>query len=87
MVGQFMDAGAAQDFHPFWITFKEVTVKGSYSWEPKHTAKALALIDRIRNKYPLGDIVSHRFTLEQTTEAVEAVRDWKTMKAVLVPSI
>ncbi len=81
-----MDAGATENFHPFWITFTEVTVKGSYSWEPKHTAKALALIDRIRNRYPLRDLVSHRFSLEQTTEAVEAVRDWKTMKAVLVAS-
>lgn len=31
IVGQFMDAGPAENFHPFWITFKELTVKGSYS--------------------------------------------------------
>jgi threonine dehydrogenase-like Zn-dependent dehydrogenase len=85
IVGQFMDAGPAEAFHPFWITFKELTVKGSYSWEPRHTARAVALIDRIKDRYPLQEIVSHRFTLEQTTEAVQAVKDWKTMKAVLVP--
>jgi len=86
IVGQFMDAGPAEDFHPFWITFKELTVKGSYSWEPKHTARAVALIEKVQDKYPLQDIVSHKFTLEQTTEAVQAVKEWKTMKAVLVPS-
>jgi threonine dehydrogenase-like Zn-dependent dehydrogenase len=86
IVGQFMDAGPAESFHPFWITFKELTVKGSYSWQPKHTARAVALIDRIKDKYPLKDMVSHKFTLDQATEAVRAVQDWKTMKAVLVPS-
>lgn len=86
IVGQFMDAGPAENFHPFWITFKELTVKGSYSWEPKHTARAVALIEKVQDKYPLQDIVSHKFTLEQTTEAVQAVKEWKTMKAVLVPS-
>jgi len=85
VVGQFMNAGPADGFHPFWITFKELMVKGSYSWEPKHTSRALALLDRIRDKYPLKEIVTHTFPLEQTTEAVEAVRDWKTIKAVLVP--
>jgi len=85
VVGQFMNAGPAAGFHPFWITFKELAVKGSYSWEPKHTARAVALLDRIKEKYPLKEIVTHRFPLEQTTEAVEAVRDWKTIKAVLVP--
>jgi L-iditol 2-dehydrogenase len=87
VVGQFMDAGPAEGFHPFWITFKELTIKGSYSWEPRHTARAVALIDRIKDRYPLEKIVSHKFTLEQTTEAVQAVKDWKTIKAVLVPSI
>jgi 5-exo-hydroxycamphor dehydrogenase len=67
------------------VVDKELTVKGSYSWEPKHTARAVALIDRIKDRYPLQEIVSHRFTLEQTTEAFQAVKDWKTMKAVLVP--
>lgn len=86
IVGQFMDAGPAENFHPFWITFKELTVRGSYSWEPKHTARAVALIEKIQGKYPLQDMVSHQFTLEQTTEAVQAVAEWKTMKAVLVPS-
>jgi L-iditol 2-dehydrogenase len=85
IVGQFMDAGPAETFHPFWITFKELTVKGSYSVEPKDMARAVALIGRIKDKYPLKDIVSHTFPLEKTTEAVEAVRDWKVIKAALVP--
>jgi L-iditol 2-dehydrogenase len=86
IAGQFMDAGPAENFHPFWITFKELTVKGSYSWQPRHTAKAVALLEKIQDKYPLRDLVSHKFTLEETTEAVLAVKEWKTMKAVLVPS-
>ena len=70
----------------FWITFKELLIKSSYSFEPKHTARTIALLDRIKDKYPLEDIVSHKFTLVQTTEAVKAVKDLKTIKAVLVPS-
>ena len=29
VVGQFMNAGPAEGFHPFWITFKELMAKGS----------------------------------------------------------
>jgi len=85
VVGQFMDAGPDPNFHPFWVTFKELTVKGSYSWEPKHTARAVALIERIQHRYPLAEIVSHKFKLDQTSEAILAVKDWKTIKAVLIP--
>jgi Zn-dependent alcohol dehydrogenase len=46
----------------------------------------VALIEKVQAKYPLQQIVSHKFTLEQITEAVQAVKEWKTMKAVLVPS-
>lgn len=86
VVGQFMDAGAADNFHPFHVTFKDMTIKGSYSWEPRHTARAVDLIDRIKDKYHLSEMVSHRFTLEQTTDAVQAAKNWSVMKAVLVPA-
>jgi L-iditol 2-dehydrogenase len=83
--GQFMDAGPASDFHPFWLTFKEINLRGSYSWEPKHTGKAVNFINSIKEKYPLEDMVTHKFPLEKATDAVLAMKDWEATKAVLIP--
>ncbi|MEM3022885.1 MAG: zinc-binding dehydrogenase [Candidatus Bathyarchaeia archaeon] len=85
VVGQFMDAGPVEGFHPFWVTFKHITIKGSYSWEPRHTWRAVRFMSRTNSKYKFADLVSHRFPLEETTKAVEMVRDWKVVKAVLDP--
>jgi len=83
--GQFMNAGPAKAFEPFYVTFKNCTYKGSYSWEPRHTYRAVRLIARIKDRYPLKDLVSHRYPLEQTTEALLAVKEWRAIKAVLAP--
>jgi hypothetical protein len=42
-------------------------------------------MDRIKDKYPLKEIVSHTFPLEGTAEAVKAVRGWKVIKAAHAP--
>ena len=65
--------------------FKEINIRGSYSWEPKHTEKAVSFINSIKNKYPLGEIVTHKFPLEEATDAVLAMKSWEATKAVLVP--
>lgn len=85
VVGQFMDAGPAEDFHPFWITFKNCTIKGSYSWQPQHTFRAVQLLSKVKNDYPLRDLATDIFPLEKTTDAVLALKDWKAIRAVLKP--
>lgn len=81
--GQFMNAGPAKDYYPFYLTFKNATMKGSYSWEPRHTYRAVELVNRIKSKYPLGELVSHKYPLEKITEAVIAVKEWKVVKAII----
>ena len=84
VVGQFMDAGPAE-FHPFWITFKHMTIKGSYSFEPRHTLRGIRLLARTRNRYKFEEMVTHKFPLEKATEALDAVRRWNVGKAVFAP--
>lgn len=84
VVGQFMDAGAT-DFHPFWITFKHMTIKGSYSFEPRHALRSIRMLARTRNKYKFEEMVTHKYPLEKANEALDAVRRWKVGKAVFVP--
>jgi threonine dehydrogenase-like Zn-dependent dehydrogenase len=85
VAGQAMDAGPAENFHPSHITFKQLTVKGSFSWsQPKITARTIAMMEKIKDRYPLKDIVSHQFPLERVNDAVKAVKEWKVIKAVLV---
>jgi threonine dehydrogenase-like Zn-dependent dehydrogenase len=84
VVGQFMDAGPTT-FHPFWITFKHIIIKGSYSFEPRHTFRAIQLLTRTQNKYKFEKMVTHKFPLEEANEALLIAREWKSIKAVFVP--
>lgn len=84
VVGQFMDAGPAENFHPFLVTFKHCNIKGSYSWLPKHTYRAVKLIEKIAKKYELEKLVSHTFPLEKVNEAVLSVKNFEAVRAALV---
>jgi 5-exo-hydroxycamphor dehydrogenase len=37
-------------------------------------------------RFPLTEVVSHRFSLDQSQQAIEAVGRLETIKAVIVPS-
>ncbi|MBA1335606.1 MAG: alcohol dehydrogenase [Firmicutes bacterium] len=83
VVGQFMDAGPADNFHPFHVTFKHCTIKGSYSWLPRHTFRAVQFLEKVSSKYELDKLVSHEFPLEEVNEALLSVKNFVASKAVL----
>lgn len=85
VVGQFMDAGPAEDFHPFWIVFKYLHIIGVYSFEPKHVWKAVKFVDRTENKYKYEQLITHKFPLEKVTEAVKTAASWKCIRAAIDP--
>ena len=37
-------------------------------------------------RYPLAEVVTHRYTIEQSQQALEAVARLETVKAVITPS-
>ncbi len=85
VLGQYCDAGPIP-LNPHLITKKELEIYGSYGSEPHHWVKALAFLRDRRDRYPFHELITHRFGLDQVNEALAAVANWQTGKAVICPN-
>jgi L-iditol 2-dehydrogenase len=85
MLGHYGDAGPIA-LNPHTVTRKELKIFGSWGSEPQHWTVALELLRTRRDAYPFHELITHRFALEQANEALAAVADWQTGKAVLLPN-
>ena len=85
VLGQYANAGNVE-FNPHVITRKQLTVMGSWAFEPRHVAAAIDFLRRPRWKENFAHQITHRFPLEQAEAALSTVRRLESGKAVLVPS-
>ncbi|MDR2487221.1 MAG: zinc-binding dehydrogenase [Clostridiales Family XIII bacterium] len=65
-----MTSPAEISFSPFWLLAKNLRVIGSGGAIIPHFYKALRFIASRRDKYPLGEIVSRKYALEDVTQAL-----------------
>jgi threonine dehydrogenase-like Zn-dependent dehydrogenase len=84
VLGQYANAGDVA-INPHTITRKQLSVVGSWGFEPRHVDQALRLLEGTDWKYRFADEVTHTFPLEHASEALETVRQCRSGKAVLVP--
>ncbi len=84
VLGQYADAGNVL-MNPHTITRKQLNVVGSWAFEPRHVNKALTFLDRTHWRQLFAKEVSHRFPLQEASEALETVRQHRSAKAVIVP--
>jgi threonine dehydrogenase-like Zn-dependent dehydrogenase len=68
---------------PGIIVGKGLTIVGSVSAAIPHFYKALQLIRNRRTKYPFGEIVSHKYRLEDINQALADMRSGKAIKPVI----
>ncbi|MBI5865214.1 MAG: zinc-binding dehydrogenase [Planctomycetes bacterium] len=85
VLGHYGDAGPAM-LNPHLITRKELTVLGAWGSEPQHWTIALEFLRTRRSDYPFHELITHRFSIGQVNEALQAVASWQTGKAVIVPN-
>jgi L-iditol 2-dehydrogenase len=84
VLGQYANAGNVE-FNPHTITRKQLSVVGSWAFEPRHVDKALSLLAETEWKHHFARQVTHRFPLERASEALDTVRQHRSGKAVIVP--
>jgi len=84
VLGQYADAGDVA-MNPHTITRKQLNVVGSWAFEPRHVHQALIFLNNTHWKELFAREVSHRFSLQQASEALETVRQHRSAKAVIVP--
>ena len=85
ILGHYCDAGTVA-WNPHLVTRKQLTVLGSWSSEPRHMKTALAFLSATQKQFPFAEMVSHRFSLEQTNEALAASASGQSTKSVIMPS-
>lgn len=84
VLGHYGDAGRAP-INPHTITRKQLTVYGSWGSEPRHMAMAIEFLEKESDRFPFDRLVSHRFALDQTFEALQTTSRWASSKSVVVP--
>ena len=84
VLGQYANAGNIS-FNPHTITRKQLHVQGSWGFEPRHVDAALRMLELNAWARLFAGQVTHRFALEQANEAIAAVKEWRSGKAVITP--
>lgn len=87
--GTYLSTGYAQpagkesiDFYRD-IVSKNITIKGVWVSDTKHTKMAMDIV--MKNKKDFAKLISHRFSLEEANKAIEAMNSKEALKAVLMP--
>ena len=83
IAGHYGDAGTVP-INPHIINKKQITITGAWSAANKHFLRALKLLQKLSDE-EVDKLVTHRFTLEQTNEALIAAERQETLKAVIIP--
>lgn len=65
------------------VARKNIRIQGVWVSDTLHLYQAVKLV--LSKKYPFGKLITHRFKLEEATEALKAVDARQAMKAVLIP--
>jgi threonine dehydrogenase-like Zn-dependent dehydrogenase len=87
--GTYLSTGYAQPAGIEEIDFfndvvrKNIKIQGTWVSDTRHTYQAMNLV--MKNKKLFSKLISHRFSLEDANEAIEAMNSKKALKAVLIP--
>src|SRR5687767_140387 len=84
VLGHYGNAGSVA-LNPHVITRKQLTVTGSWGFEPRHTNAALKFLARTREQFPFEQLVAKPFPLERAFEALQATASWTTAKSAIAP--
>ncbi|MGD0328866.1 MAG: zinc-binding dehydrogenase [Nitrososphaeria archaeon] len=84
IVGQFSDRGTIP-IKPHYITLRQLKLQGTMGYTAREIYRYLMFLKMTRTQIPYKDVISHKFKLEQATEALETVKKGEAVRAVFVP--
>lgn len=73
------------EFVPSMLAHKEIRIQGSNATLPINSHNYLRSLLTAKERYPIGEVVSHRYPLERASEALDAVASGEAVRAVFVP--
>jgi putative phosphonate catabolism associated alcohol dehydrogenase len=67
------------------IVFKCLTVKGIHNYDTVHLQKAIDFLQMARKRFPFGEIVGERVTLDRVNEGLRIAESGKTIRVAVKP--
>jgi len=84
VLGQYANAGNIS-FNPHTITRKQLTVQGSWGFEPRHVDRALRMLEIPHWQHLFANEITARYPLAEANAALDTVKNWRAGKTVLIP--
>ena len=72
---------------PRYLNNNNLRIIGTALYQPEHLYRAIQVAQKHHHEFPLAEAVTHRYSLEDSQQALEAVARLETVKAVIVPSL
>lgn len=76
-----------QPISPRDLTIKNMQIGGATFPKPKHYYEAVHLATRLQDRYPLAQLITHRFSVEDAPKALESLGSETVIKAVIDPTM
>ena len=67
------------------ISWRNKSIGGATFPKPKHYYRAVQLAARLQDRFPIADLVTHRFPVRDSVAALRAVENGEAIKAVIDP--
>jgi threonine dehydrogenase-like Zn-dependent dehydrogenase len=83
-VGHYVDRGTIP-INPYVLCSKDINLYGSYGFSQYNMETAIRLLYDKRDDFPFEKIVTHKFSLENATNAVLAAERGEALKSTIVP--
>lgn len=72
-------------FNPVLLNNRDLQIIGSFYGRASHRHEALSIVSKLHKEVNLSAMVTHRFPLDQTREAIDFMASGKAAKVVVVP--
>ena len=85
VIGGLVNPGSNFEIDGNDVLRKWITLKGVHNYHPRHLIQALDFVMSNRKRFPFGDIVDSKFSLEQLDEAFAKAAERSVLRAAIVP--
>lgn len=72
---------------PCDVTNKNMTIGGATFPKTRHYYQAVQLAERLQDRVPLAELITHRFAIGDEAKAIHAVESGEAVKAIIDPSL
>lgn len=76
-----------QPMSPRDLTIKNMRVAGATFAKPKHFYQSVHLAARLQDRFPLANLITHRFSVTDAAKALDLVKSGETIKAIIDPTL